>query len=113
MDNEGIDELASRLIEPVLDKLDRIRPTLSDSEMNTVVGNLITALVHRLVCETLAVGEGELTEEDGVRFAAMREAVEVAVETGIEVAISQTTEQDISFRCKINQVDHVVGSLPC
>jgi hypothetical protein len=66
-----------------------------------------------MVSDSLSKRDGELTAKDGTDFAMMRETVEVAVETAFEVGVSQMTEQDIGFRCKVIQVEQPVNGLPC
>lgn len=113
--------VADKILNPVLDKLDKLYKTHDDKAIGAILEHLIHAIVLRRVLDSLSIREetlDEMSEEEimrmvGVKFKEMREGVEMCIAAAFEVGVSESYSQDIEYGCSIKPAAKPTNVLPC
>lgn len=115
------EKTGNKLLTPVFKGLDGVYGNRSDEEIMEVCNHMMTALVHRMIVDSLSIREEELDgREDSelmqlvsAKFQMTKLAIESGVTAAFEQAMVEATKQYLEYQCKISRVSDPVNSLPC
>lgn len=113
--------LSGKIVDGVLDKIDKLYKDHSEAEVAGVCGHLVSEVTKRMVMDALSVTteqyetmkKEEILKFINEKFKGVKTVVEIAIVEAFEAGVKEASNRTIEYDCAIGQAAKSVNGLPC